>query len=396
MALIDRLQAASFKGVDFLVQSSSIKFGQKTVTHQYPNTDRTEVEFLGLAEDTFNLDIFIHSAEPDYIEKRNALKIALSDGEVGQLVHPYEGQIEVSVVGQVTLREVDEEFGVARFTVTFQKTTEQSFPAQAIDNSSVIRQLFGEFSLQLQEFVEDNFAFLGDYPGVFEDAENELNQLLDIFNEVQNLVPLKSNLSALFLSNVRTFDNTIPQMINDPVLLAQTLADTFESLDGIAVADLENVIVYQSFFDFGDDNPIDTPITVEGRRIQENREILRTYVQSIALALSYNAISLVDFDDDIQMNSFESSFEDQYQKILAFVRDADIRKDLSLLRNEAVLFFDNQDVRRVFTENIAPMPLVKLVYLLYESFDDFDRLFELNGKRNPVLYQGDTRVLTIE
>ena len=74
MALIDKLQKASFKGVDFLVENSSISFGQKTVVHEYPNSKRVEIEFLDNRPDIFDLDIYINSVGNDYLSKRNALK----------------------------------------------------------------------------------------------------------------------------------------------------------------------------------------------------------------------------------------------------------------------------------------------------------------------------------
>lgn len=393
--LIDRLQKASFKGIEFLVQNSSVKFGQKTVVHQYPNANRTEVEFLGAAEDTFSLDIFIHDSDESYIAKRNALKNALLSPDIGILVHPYEGSILCSVVDFASLGEKDTEFGIARFSVTFQKTSKKLFPTTSILNSAVIRDLFSGFSGDLAGSVADGYQYDGVYQGVFTNTMTRLQALNSAMLSVQSIVPLTSGLANAFNSKLTAFGGGLVSFAQSPTLLAAALKNVFSGLDLIAVKPLDNIAIYKSFFDYGDSQAADIipPITVEQATINDNDQLLRQFVQAQALSLSYAAIATVEFDDDQQLDQYQQLLEAEYQKIITFA-SSDVSFGLSDLRNQAQIYFDNQKVRRVITIQVPKNPLTKINYLLYGNLDDFNKLYELNGRANPVQYEGTIKVLT--
>lgn len=393
--LLDRLQRASFKGIEFLVQSSSIKFGQKTVVHQYPNASRTEVEFLGAAEDTFSLEIYIHDTGDTYVAKRNALKNALLTSDIGLLIHPYEGAIQCSVVDFASLAENDKEFGVARFNVTFQKTSKKLFPTNSILNSAIIRELFTGISGDLGESVSGQYTNDGVYQGVFTNTMGRLNNLSGILASVQSIVPLTSSLANSFNSKLTAFTGGLVSFAQTPELLGAALQSVFSGLDLIAVKPLDNIAIYKSFFDYGDEQAANLipPITVEQATINENDRLLRQFVQAQALSLSYAAIATVEFDDDLQLDQYQDLLEAEFQKIVTFA-DSDVSFELSGIRNEAQIYFQNQRVRRVITIEVPKNPLTKISYLLYGSLDDFNKLYELNGRVNPSLLEGNIKVLT--
>lgn len=393
MALLDRLQKATFKGVPFFVENSAITFGQKTVTHQYPNSNRTEVEFLGAAEDSFTIDLFINATDNDYIARRNQLKAILLEGGIGLLVHPYEGSVLCSVVGRPTVTESDKEFGIAKFTVTFQKTSKKLFPTSSILNSAVIRNLFGEFGTELSSSVEGGVSADDTYQTVFLNTKSKMDSLSTIFTVVQSIVPLSESLASDFNSKLTSFYGNIVSMSQSPELLAASLDDVFGAMDLLAASPIDNVTIQQQFFDFSDDDEIIPPITVEQETINNNNFLIKQYVQAKALSLAYVAIATVTFGDDQTLDYYENILEQQYQKVIAYA-NSDINYSLSLLRNQVRIYFNNQKVRQVINIEIPKMPLTVLTYSLYGSLTDFDTLYALNQRANPALYSGTVKVLT--
>ena len=393
MALLDRLQKASFKGVSFLVENSSIVFGQKTVTHQYPNSSRTEVEFLGAAEDTFSLDLIIHASGTEYIAKRNQLKAILLEGGIGLLVHPYEGSVLCSVVGRPEVIESDKEFGVAKFSATFQKTSKKLFPTSSLLNSAIIRNLFTAFGIELSGTISDGVSADDTYQTVFDNTRSKASSLFDIFSTVQNIVPLTGTLANNFNSKVLGFQANIVAMSQAPELLASSLDSVFDSMDLIAASPIDNVTIQSQFFDFGDDEEIIPPITVEQQTINDNNLLIKQYVQAKSLSIAYAAIATITFPDDETLDFYENLLEAQYQKIILYA-NSDINYSISLLRNQARLYFNNQQVRRVITIEVPKNPLAKITYLLYGNLNDFQKLYELNARRSPELYDGTIKALT--
>jgi len=394
MALLDRLRPATYKGAEFLVETSSITFGQKTVTHQYPNSNRTEVEFLGAAEDIFSLNIYIHSTENDYISKRNLLKRILESEGPGLLVHPYEGEIRCSVVGQVTLDEDDRNFGIARFSVTWQKTSLYLFPNEALNNIAKIRTLFLQLKNAYKNKVIDEYFFEDILPEDFGRTKNFLTVIGQEFEMIKTIVPLDSEKESSYNSSVETFNDNIVTNVTDNESLATDLDNIVTNLDGLASEQVDNVSIYQALYEIGTQALISPALTVQSQELNDNIALITNYINIMALGLSYNAFALVTFETDQDINFHEDLLEDQYDYI--FLRlDSEIGFITNSLRNEITKFFEAQDVRRVIDMNVPGNPLTKLVYLLYDNLDDYEKIYELNNKLNPVWYEGDIKVLTI-
>ena len=119
-----RVQAASFRGVPFFLESHATEGGR--------NTDSQEQEViygkvppatndLGARRDVYVLEALVIG--PDYDLARNALLAELHAGGKGTLVHPYLGFLLVQVEDW-TVEESTEEGGLARFSLTFSAARE--------------------------------------------------------------------------------------------------------------------------------------------------------------------------------------------------------------------------------------------------------------------------------
>jgi len=393
MLLLDRLRTATFKGVEFLVENSSISFGQKTVVHQYPNSDRTEVEFLGQSEDIFTLDIYINSIEEDYIGKRNLLKDILNSSGAGLLVHPYEGEVRCSVVDKITLVENDRSFGLARFSVTFQKTSLYLYPTNALDNITKIRNLYVQLQNAYKNKVIDEYYFDNFLPENFIKTKQTLSALYHEFEIVKSIVPLNKDQEVEYNKSINTFNNNINSSVSDPNVMAESLDNVITNIDGLATNEIDNIEIYKKLYEFGGYYLISPELTAQAKIVNGNYRLISNYINIIMLGLSYNSIALIKFETDEQLNSFEALLESQYNYIFLNL-DSDIAFLINSLRNEITKFFNSQDVRRVITKEVTGNPLVKLCYLLYENTNDYEKIYNLNNKISPIWYEGNIRVLT--
>ena len=129
MALFDELQSASFKGVSFLVESTTTNAGRKTVTHEYPNTNIRFVEDLGESQEVYQITGIITGT--DYIQNRDALIAALKSAGRGELVHPFFGSVQVTAK-PYSLSENMTNLGIARFSMTFEKSDDSIYPNPSI------------------------------------------------------------------------------------------------------------------------------------------------------------------------------------------------------------------------------------------------------------------------
>src|SRR5690349_9842319 len=130
MAWQDKLRKASFRGVPFQVDTSEGTFGRRGVVHEYPLRDTPFVEDLGRRARSLSVEGFVLGS--DYMAARDALLAALERRGPGTLVHPYLGELVVSVQ-EVKLRESTAEGGLARFGITFLESGAERFPSNSVN-----------------------------------------------------------------------------------------------------------------------------------------------------------------------------------------------------------------------------------------------------------------------
>lgn len=120
----DQLLPASFRGVSFQVEGSTVPVGQKVQLHEYPKRDEAYAEQMGKRARVHKLTAFVIGT--DCFEQRDKLLKALETEGEGTLVHPQLGQLSV-IAGECEMTHDRREGGMVRFDLTF-------FPGQAQSN----------------------------------------------------------------------------------------------------------------------------------------------------------------------------------------------------------------------------------------------------------------------
>ena len=126
---------ASFRGVEFEVDSRSFTSGRRNQVHEYPNKDVPYTEDIGKKADNYNVTAFVIG--PGYESRRDALKKACLEKGSGTLVHPDYGTIEVNCDG-ITIKESKDQGGMAVFDLVFIEAGEKAVPETSVDMSGSV------------------------------------------------------------------------------------------------------------------------------------------------------------------------------------------------------------------------------------------------------------------
>lgn len=154
-----QLQAASFRGVPFEVETGDFQGGRRGQVHDYPQRDKSLTEDLGRAARRYPLRAFVVGA--DYIERAAALITALERGGVGTLVHPWLGSLQVECIGDFRVSYDSRALGVATFDIPFVESGEQAFPAATVSTQAQSRQAADKLQTTAVSDYNNEFSVKG-------------------------------------------------------------------------------------------------------------------------------------------------------------------------------------------------------------------------------------------
>ncbi|MEE9357463.1 DNA circularization protein [Candidatus Vondammii sp. HM_W22] len=135
MSWRDNLRQGKFRDAEFVIETDGMSFGRRNELHEYPLRDKPYVEDLGRKAREHNVECFVIG--PDYMTARDALIEALEKPGAGTLVHPFMGTLRVAV-RNARKRESTRDGGMAKFTITFVESGENTRPDAVIDTRQVI------------------------------------------------------------------------------------------------------------------------------------------------------------------------------------------------------------------------------------------------------------------
>lgn len=384
--LLNNLREASFRGISFLVRNSNIIFGQKTVTYQYPNSNKTEVEYLGLAQDQFNLDIYLHG--DNLLDQITRLKIALSQGRDGQLIHPYLGAKNVSV-SNASLVVNDVELGIARFSVTFQESTPQSSPLISFNTKpGILRSI--DSAIETVEETFDNVTTDYSFNALY--TATKLDAVADTFDNALGLtykITDKAN-SANF--QIQSFKRKINTYALAPTELASALTNLFSEFNFIASDNKEQLRIWRSFYEFGDEDRTIALTTLERTERSNTLNTINNAMKANSLILAYGTASDIDYANDEELDEIRDEVELQYNAIKESLTN-DVLIELNQVRKLTLEYLDSLEVASVIEVDTKETSVVLLSFWYYGDQSQYDNIVELNNIQDPAFVSGEVKVL---
>ena len=208
----DQLLPASFRGVSFQVEGSTVPVGQKVQLHEYPKRDEAYAEQMGKRARVHKLTAFVIGA--DCFEQRDKLLKALETEGEGTLVHPQLGQLSV-IAGECEMTHDRREGGMVRFELTFFPGQAQSNPtARANTSQQAAKASLGYWDSALSRYQSamakvdaariNAIGLQNKLTGVFGVISRQFSPLLGAYSSVgslaQGLTNAPGGISSLFSS----------------------------------------------------------------------------------------------------------------------------------------------------------------------------------------------------
>lgn len=351
----DSMGPASFRGVQFHVDSNERAGGRRQVKHEFPFKDKPYFDDLGLKGRAFPVEGYVLG--DDYLTLRDSLCDALEQSGSGELISPYHGVRNV-VVLTYRVRESTDRGGIAFFAIEFEEAPVDSLqPTIAAD----VKGAGQDATSAAADSVQDQFST--DYvPGVRLEALQELLASVrsTVFDALLGVSLQEQELASVVLG--------VTSLTADLLRTPTDLFASITSLIGQFQDGSESVLYTLYNFDPGVLPPATTPSRVIE---QANFYALQRLVQRLAviqLALVAIGKTFPSYDDAItSRDSITALLDDQ-----AEIASDDTYPALSELRAAVVQAVpgEGQDLPHLLTYvPVYTIPSLVLAHRLYGNTD---------------------------
>jgi len=228
MSWLDRLQPASFRGIEFFVDSDDAEFGRRQVTHTAALVDVPTLEDLGRAADSFSIEGYLLGDDFD-VQLAQLIKAIRDTPGEGRLVHPRYGERMVGASG-FRVRHSSSEGRMCRFAVTFGEAGELGQPTEGFDAPNVLANRSREIQAEAEASFVEKFVTAAFPQFVRDAAEGTLTTLGD-FLAAPGAGP-GTNLGdlATYQRNVQGFINSVGSLVSRPATLAGSVTSLITSI----------------------------------------------------------------------------------------------------------------------------------------------------------------------
>lgn len=404
--LSEQLQPASFRGVPFEVEASGITVGRRTVVHEYPQRDRPYVEDMGRATRNITLQCFVVGS--DYLEQAQALMHELEEPGPGTLIHPWLGEMEVTITS-VSELQFDQGLGVASVTITATEAGDLEFPAVTADEDTEAL----EAADAVEKSAVDKFCEDFDLSTINDWVDSALEgSLLDALNFVS-----AGDLGKLFdyaegVANLA--DKAMALLSTDPKIFATRLAGalglsrwatTVSAWRGVAKS-LKNLCRHdklkartKAYAERKGE-----PMSDVTRQVMKSQAAIETLVRQLLIAQMVGVSTLVATSKDVSSPDGE---EDTRTTTRSYDEIVELRDELCQVLDDELLMEESDEMYQTLDEArtaifdvlthkadalqhvviVKPDDVFPAVVLAYDYHNDADRDLEI-ARRNSVEHEG--------
>jgi ABC-type transporter Mla subunit MlaD len=387
-----KLRQASFKGVEFFYQDSTIDGGRKTITHEYPDTNTRYVEDLGKLEKSFSITAMVDN-NVNY-SSRDALIDVLEQEGVGVLIHPEYGTNNVALKGYSVSNNINN-LGVTTFNMTFEVAEQNRFPQTTKGNKGFLA------NLKSSLFGTNEAAF----DAAWESVVNKKQQFDSAVNTTKQASREIQRVSATIegaVDGLSDYVTTLNQLVDDAAELVQTPSDLstklslmFSNLE-VAYNKTEDVFdVASELFGFDQTDRNSSGSSTQQTQIKNNQDQINNFINAGAMATAYNAAANITFTNFDQVNEVNTKLEDGFAALPSNL-DKDVYKSLLEMRIQTNEILTNLAISlpRVSTYNTRKVSLNVLTYNLYGSLDKKDDVKMLNDFLDTSRIEGEIKILS--
>ncbi len=323
---VKTLRKASYEGIHFDVDSATLSFGRRTVTHEFPQRDAPYVEDLGKATRQFSIQGFI--VGDDFIDRSKRLidKIESQVGtdrraNHGKLVHPWLGSLEVTPIDNPSIT-YDKAKRICTFTLTFLEAGNESTKKTTSWANKLLSKADALYAKIFGDWTPDKIA------GIVDDVTSQINscaavlsncQFAQMFNLGNDILEMGHDIATSLYNKKEQARSSLLGALGLSQY-AQSTTDwklaSIKCTDAITLPVLKPVNVASST---GTSKKLS-----DKERINEAVDEIKKNFRLVLIANAMGAISMIDEDNDVDTdsNSKKTLSDEQILKIRNNLLDA--------------------------------------------------------------------------
>lgn len=323
---VKTLRKASYEGIQFDVDSATLSFGRRTVTHEFPQRDTSYVEDLGKATRQFSIQGFI--VGDDFIDRSKKLidKIESQVGtdrraNHGKLVHPWLGSLEVTPIDNPSIT-YDKAKRICTFTLTFLEAGNESTKKTTSWANKLLSKADALYAKIFGDWTPDKIA------GIVDDVTSQINscaavlsncQFAQMFNLGNDILELGHDIATSLYNKKEQARSSLLGALGLSQY-AQSTTDwklaSIKCTDAITLPVLKPVNVASST---GTSKKLS-----DKERINEAVDEIKKNFRLVLIANAMGAISMIGEDNDVDTdsNSKKTLSDEQILKIRNNLLDA--------------------------------------------------------------------------
>lgn len=386
----DQLQTASFRDVEFFVDSHETALGRRVQVHEFPQRDKPFAEDLGRKARTITLTAYVIG--PSYMAARDKLAAAIEQPGNGKLIHPYLGEMQCAVT-DCRLSESTAEGGKAAFSISLVEAGANLFTTSSESTAATVTARADFTSDKVQSAFAARHNVQGKPAFVAQASGSIFRQALSGIQSAVGLVRGAADQVAELQRDIDTQRRDLTDLIYAPASAAQALVGNIKALvRGVAETPADALSLARALYRFGAELPTVVPATTSRKAQAANQAELLRLVRLTALAEGARAAARVEFDSYQAATAARDELVDGFSDAMEQVDISDEVYDaLRDLRSAVVrdIAARGADLARLVTWSpAATLPSLAIAQQLYADAEREPELVTRNRVRHPLFVAG--------
>jgi len=394
---IEKMFTAAFRGVEFLTDGVQESGGQKTVIHEFVNSNRRIVESQGILNPTYSVTAVLHG--DDYVARKESLIKAMQKAGAGEFMHPFEGRKTVHPI-DYSVTQDEKSLGQAIVELNFSVETPDT-------NSSAVTALTS-LNIKYQcDFVRVKLT--GDFAANFKFKPKKdpfgLGKLLKQISKLtRGIDGVLGKITAVtdsineVSSAVDGLANDIGKLINTPSLLAGSFLNAMATLTAAASTPLKALEAQRNLFRNTDAPTQSTLPSTRTSARDSASQAVSTLGKTAAVVEQASALSDIDFALASDVQDVAANFLADYNALIETGISQELRDSLDELNRivQDYLKVKAENTPNTFTINTQPMPLQTLLYRYYGNADNIKLISNLNNLIDVSTVSGEIILVSVD
>ena len=378
MSWKDQLRNASFRGVEFYVDSHSKSFGRNVTIHTFPGRDTPYSEDKGRLP--FGESLSCYLVGEDYIEERDALIEALNKEGPGDLIHPYFGKLFVQA-GECSISESASEGGYCTISVSFSEAGEIIYPESSRDKYSILGSAASRALADSKSEFDEYYSIAGAPGAVVDAARSGVEKASEKFSDSTKFISKTADIAAELSYSVSNLKSDVDNLMQAPSKLSEKLQYSIGLVKNLNTDPETTRAALQGMTSFGEE--VVVPANTDSRAKEKNNNdqlnnlIIRTSVIESAVLAASQAFDTLQ-ESIKEMEGIQEIIEEQ----INLTELDDLFQSLSDLLAALVDIMMDLDRTEKNVLQYTPLETLPALVLAYELFDDEDQEEEIISRNN--------------